>query len=147
MSANKDKARLAALMREALNTGLELQRFSEENFPVFLEDNEKKIVETLEQREILIHRLVDLEKEIRLISDGFNLTDEERMPEFFENRRRLRLILDSVMAMDEKAKKLLEEKMRYYKTRTVSARNKKNISAYIKSGAPDMTDNNVEYLK
>ncbi|MGI5936503.1 MAG: hypothetical protein ACOX7I_06860 [Oscillospiraceae bacterium] len=148
MNENKNEARLAALMEEALSAGLELQRFSEENFPVFQGDDEKKIGEVLAEREKLIRRLVDLEKEIGLVSDSLEggPPKEGRMPEFFENRRRLRRVLDSVMETDERAKKLLEQKIRDYKAKTVSARNRKHVSAYIESSVPDMPDNMIEYI-
>mgnify|MGYP001166079278 CR=1 FL=1 len=148
MNERKDEARLAALMDEALSVGLELKRYTEESFPAFQEDDEKKIAEILAAREKLIRRLADLEKEIGLISRSLEggPPEESQMPGFFEKRRRLRLLLDSVMETDEQAQTLLEKKIRDYRAKTISARNKKHISAYMESAVPDEPDSMIDYV-
>jgi hypothetical protein len=149
MSANSAESRLLSLIGEALNTSLELRHFSEENFCIFSGDDEKKIDESLRERERLINILTGLEKEINLIIGSFNVDpwDKEFLSQFHEARRAIRSTLDAVSALDMEAVKLLNDKMQDYRDKTVRARNKKHISAYIKSGAVNMTDNKFDYLK
>lgn len=149
MSTTKEESRLLALMEESLNAGLELQHFSEENICVFSGEDEKAIEDVLERRQNFLDILANLEKEINLITGSMadGLPEEGRIPQFYENRRTLRRVLDAVTAMDKEAMKLLEAQIHDYRDRTVNARNKKHISAYIESGAPNLPDNKFDYLK
>jgi len=140
MSAEEkeDTRMLSALMEEALKTCNQLYGYTAANFSVFSGSDEKKILEVIDNRRKIVETLLELEKEI----DGLlpekkdAVFAHEGLPAGVEDfRKSARSVLDKVSNLDLKAMNLLSQKMQRYKEETLKLRNKKNISAYIRTSA------------
>jgi len=143
------RGELRALMEEALRECIRLQTFSEDNFDVFLSDDDAQILEVINKRESYIESLVSLEYRI----DGI-LNDVEEYgygeslpPEADEIRRSIRKVLDEIAARDIEIMKIISGRMQRYKTETLKARNKKSLAAYISAGQGLMPGDSVDFVK
>lgn len=140
---------LRALMEEALQECIRLQTFSEENFDVFMGDDDARILEVINKRECFIESLVSLEYRI----DGI-LNDVEEYgygeslpPEADEIRQAIRKVLGQISARDMEIMKLISGRMQRYKTETLKARNKKSLTAYMSSAQAPAPGDSVDYVK
>lgn len=129
-------AQLLSLMEEALRVCMVLQSFTEKKTDIFSGDDDKKIFKVIEDRELIINSLINLEYKIDLILDE---VDEYAYgcalpPDIDGVRLAVRKVLGTVIDMDLKAMRLLGSKIQNYKDQTLKARNRKHISAYIKTG-------------
>jgi len=140
MDVEEKKAarQLPALMEDAQKTCNQLYNYTVANFSVFSGSDDKKILEVIDNRRKIVETLIELEKEI----DGFlprkkdAVFAQEELPAGVEDfRRSARSVLDKVSNLDLKAMNLLSQKMQRYKDETLKLRNKKNISAYIRTSA------------
>lgn len=140
---------LLSLMEEAKSVCIMLQNYSEEKLNAFSDEDDLKIVDAIKKRELIINKLIDLEYRIDLILDE----NEEYAygnslpPEIEEIRQSIRKVLNVITDIDLKAMQLVSSKMQKYKDETLKARNKKNLSAYIKNSFGVSPPSNYDYKK
>lgn len=142
-------AELLSLMDEARRVCLTLHRFTEENQNVFSGEDEQRFLSVIKDREAIIDELTNLEYRIDLIREetGKHVPGGTAPHEVEEARQSIRKILDSVMAMDMKAMQEIGFKMQKYKDETLKARNKKHLSAYIKTNYLTPSGSSYDYKK
>jgi hypothetical protein len=143
------RGELRALMEETLRVCIRLRTFSEDNFDVFLCDDDARILAVINKRESFIESLISLEYRI----DGI-LNDVEEYgygetlpPEADEIRQSIRSVLDEISARDIEIMKLIGGKMQRYRTETLKARNKKSLAAYLSAAQGPSLGDSVDCLK
>lgn len=126
---------LVLYMREALNVCIKLQAFTKQNQDAFQGEDDQMIIQVIAKREIIIDQLVKLEYKIDLILDQVDdYCNGNALPHDVEAlRNRIVEISSDILSMDMKAAKYISMKVQKYKDETLKARNKKNLSAYIKT--------------
>ncbi len=150
MTAEADKhVKLRTLMAAALETCLQLKAFNEDSYQVFLGDDDEKILNAVDRREEIIQRLIGIESKIDLILDEAAEYDGgRRLPEDVDQlRQSVRRVLDDIGAGDMEIMKLVSSRMQAYKTETLKARNRKNISAYIRTPYAEQSGESVNLVK
>jgi len=142
-------AQLLSLMEEALEVCIALQNFSKQKFPFSSDDDDHIIIEAIEDRESIINVLINLEYRIDLILDEVDEYDSgDALPVEVEKvRQTILTVLSSVSAMDTKAMTLVSSKMQSYRDETLTARNKKHISAYITTGLETPASSSYDFKK
>jgi hypothetical protein len=140
---------LLSLMQEALDTCTLLRVFSEENFQVYLDDDDDKIIEIINERDKIIDSLIHLEYKIDLMLEEMDEYEYgEALPcDIEELRQSSRSALDSVSQKDMEAMQLVSGKMQKYKDKTLKARSMKKISAYKRAAFCLPLGNNIDYKK
>jgi hypothetical protein len=136
-------SQLRALMTEALETCQKLRNYTDDNFNVFLGDDDQKILDTINEREHIIDRLMRIESQIDLILDEVReYAKGNALPEDIDEiRRSARIVLGDIKAKDMEIMKIISSKMQTLKTETLKVRNKKKLSAYMKTSfAEDLGD-------
>jgi hypothetical protein len=149
MSAETRHDRLQSLMAEALETCQLLQVFSDDNFQVFFSDDDDKILDVIARREEIIEKLLGIENNVDLLlEEAGEYKNGRALPEDIEEiRRSVRQVLNDVSARDIEIMKIISSKMHVYKTETLKARNKKNISAYMKASFGSQPGDSVDFTK
>ncbi|SHH84130.1 hypothetical protein SAMN02745823_01138 [Sporobacter termitidis DSM 10068] len=140
---------LRTLMTEALQSCMALQKYSDDNFDVFLGDDDDKILEVVSNREKIIESLVNTEHKIDLILESTDGNDSGSVlpADVDETRRSIRAVLDEVSAKDTELMKIVSGRMQQYKTEILKVRNKKNLSAYIRPGFMSEPGDSVDFTK
>lgn len=140
---------LRALMDQALQICVALQNYSNESFDSLLSGNDEKINEVISNREKMIEALIGIEyrtDNIRNEAKEYDLGDS--LPADIDDiRRSVRKILDEVSARDMEIMKLIAGKMQKYKIETLKARNKKSLSAYMRTAFSDETGDSIDFKK
>lgn len=150
MYNNQQKhVQLRSLMEEMLSACVVLEQFTNENCDVFLSDDDKKIMEVIQKREEIVNTLIDLECRIDLVLHEDNECAYGKNPplETDEIKKTIRSVLSAVSDMDMEAMKTLGSKMQKYRNETIKARNRKHLSAYIRSSAAEQLGNSYDYKK
>jgi hypothetical protein len=150
MTAEADKhVKLRTLMATALETCLQLKALTEDSHQVFLGDDDEKILNVLDRREEIIQRLIGIEKQIDLIfNEAAEYDGGRRLPEDVDQlRQSARRVLDDISTGDMEIMKLVSSRMQAYKTETLKARNRKNISAYIRTPYAEQSGESVNLIK
>lgn len=140
---------LCTLMDQALETCIKLQGYTAENFDVFRGDDDAKIAEVIDYREKLVEALTNIEYKADLImNDNRTYNSEESIPQDVEERRRsVRAVLRDVLQKDMEIMKIISRRMQIYKVETLRARNKKNISAYMRTSFSTEPGDSVDFKK
>jgi transcription termination factor NusB len=150
MSGNSSKqAELQALMEQALEKSIELQKYSDEHFDVFLSGDDSKITEVINNREKMIEALIGIEYKGDIILDAVEEYDygQSLPPDTDEIRQAVRAVLGGVSTQDMEIMKLISNRMQMYKIETLKARNKKNISSYMRTAFSDEPGDSVDFSK
>jgi hypothetical protein len=150
MSGNSSKQiELRALMEQALATCVELQKYSDDHFEVFLSGDDAKITEVIDNREKMIETLIGIEYKTDIILDDVEEYDygEALPPDVDELREAVRTVLCDVSAKDMEIMKIISGRMQMYKIETLKARNKKNLSAYMRTTFSDEPGDSVDFVK
>jgi hypothetical protein len=136
-------------MEEALKACIMLQNYSDENFEVFLEGDDDQIVEIINNRERFIESLVNLEYKIDIILDEVDdYGSGETLPtDVDEIRRSIRSVLSEISVKDMEIMKLISGKMQMYKIETLKARNKKSLSAYMRSSQIEEPGDSIDLFE
>lgn len=142
-------AELHSLMTQALETCVTLKNYSDENFNTFLGEDDEKIVEVINNREKMIETLIGIEYKIDNILDEVEAYDYGKSlpPDVDEIRRSVRTVLNEISAKDMEAMQHISGKMQMYKIETLKARNKKNISAYMRAAFSDRPGDSVDFTE
>ncbi|NLT13238.1 MAG: hypothetical protein GXY05_02740 [Clostridiales bacterium] len=150
MSGNSPVGReLRILMDQALQTSVALQNYTNENFDSFFGEDDEKINELINSREKMIETLIGIEYRIdSILNEAKEYDFGTSLPADIDDiRRSVRKTLDEVSARDMEIMKLIAGKMQKYKTETLKARNKKNLSAYMRTAFSDETGDSVDFKK
>jgi hypothetical protein len=150
MNGNTSKhAELLALMDQALETCFALQKYSEVNFDVFLSEDDAGITEVINNREKMIETLIGIEYKTDIILDEEEEYDygESLPPEVDAVRQAVRTVLNGISAKDMEIMKIIGGRMQMYKIETLKARNKKNLSAYMKTAFSNEPGDSVDFTK
>lgn len=150
MSGNSSKDRdLRALMEQALQTSVALQEYTDESFNTFLGDDDEKINEVISNREKLIETLIGIEYKTDIILNEAEEYDfGESLPADVEEiRRSVRTVLNEISARDIKIMQLIAGKMQMYKNETLKARNRKSLSAYMRTAFSDETGDSIDFKR
>jgi cell division FtsZ-interacting protein ZapD len=132
-ACEKKKSRLIALLYDTLRASEELLSFSQQRSHIVLGEDDAEIIETLIEREEYINALISLENEIDIVLEEDGSSDSDLPPEAEKIRLSIRYVLDKVTEIDVEAINVLSENLKKYKEYTIIARNKKRISAYIRT--------------
>ncbi|NLA86363.1 MAG: hypothetical protein GX847_03580 [Clostridiales bacterium] len=140
---------LRTLMELALQTCIALQNYSDENFNVLLKEDDEKIAEVIDNREKIIEALIDIEYKIDIILDEVEEYDygNSLPPDVDELRRSARSVLNEISERDMEVMKHIGSKMQKYKNETLKARNKKNLTAYMRTAFSDEPGDSVDFKK
>lgn len=134
MSKNDEAyGRLLSLLRETLAVSERLKRFTRQRQDVLSGGDEKKILETLREREKIIDELTNPEYEIERLLDTLGLDLGSLPPEAEALRLAIRSELSAVTETDVSAINVMRGHLQEYKDLTIRLRNKKHVSAYLKS--------------
>lgn len=138
---------LRSLMDRALQTCVALKNYTNENFDSFFSDDDEKINEIIINREKLIEALIDIENKADTILNDVKEYDSGRSlpPDIDDIRRSVRTILNEISVRDMEIMKLIAGKMQKYKTETLKARNKKSLSAYMRTAFSDEPGDSVDF--
>ncbi len=100
--------------------------------------DDESMDEMINAREIIINRLVLIENAISQMLDTNEAYEGGRhLPYAAESeRRQIRRLISQITELDLQLIKILSEKVQSYKDQTLIIRNKKQISAYLKSSIP-----------
>ncbi len=142
-------AELRTLMDQALDVCMILQNYTEENFDAFLSDDDARITEIISTREKMIETLIGIEYKADTI---FEEEDEycygEALPnDIDEIRQSVRTVLGDISAKDMEIMTIISSKMQLYKIETLKARNKKSLSAYIKTTFSIEPGDSIDFSK
>lgn len=145
----KQHTQLLALMSEALGTCILLRDFTVERYKIFLSDDDNDILDTVSKREQIVEKLISLEYQIDVILDEVAEYDNGRsLPDDVDDiRQSIRTILNEVSKKDLDLMNLISRRMQKYKDETLKARNKKNLSAYMKNAFMKQPGDSVDYSK
>jgi hypothetical protein len=124
---------LMSLMTKDLKISADLLNISKELIIILQSDDDQKLSAAIQEREQYIHALVIFEHGINLITDEIGKYGKALPPEVPEMSRLIRHGLDEVSKLDEESMYLVCNKMQKYKNEAIKARNKKHISAYLRS--------------
>jgi hypothetical protein len=140
---------LHTLMDQALQISVALQKYSDESFGTFLSEDDEKIAEVISNREKMIETLVGIEYKTDIILDESEEYDYGKAlpPDIEKIRRSVRAVLNDVSVKDMEIMKLIGSKMQKYKTETLKARNKKSLSAYMKTAFSDEPGDSIDLKK
>lgn len=142
-------SKLLFYMEEALKTCVILLNHTEKNFCTFSSNDDGKIIETINEREQIINILINLENKVDVILDeNINFAFGENLPADIDDiRKTIRSVLFTVSNRDLEAMNLISSKMQYYRDETIKARNRKHLSAYIRSGVSLAAGNSYDLKK
>ncbi|MGE4354795.1 MAG: hypothetical protein AB7D36_12015 [Oscillospiraceae bacterium] len=129
---DEEYLRLLSLYKEALRSSYSLLSFTQQKYDILAVSDEIALSAVLKDREELIGSLIDLENQIDRLTETLGLQNDSLTGEIKSLQASVRSVLDRVSEMDVKAINLLRKKLQTYKNLTMRARNKKNLSAYIK---------------
>lgn len=140
---------LRSLMDQALETCVLLQNYSDENFDVFVSDDDAKITEVINNREKIIEILIGIEYKTDIILDE---VDEygygQSLPQDVDDiRASVRAVLSDISVKDMEIMKRVSSRMQLYKIETLKARNKRNLSAYMRTAFSDEPGDSVDFMK
>lgn len=140
---------LRALMTQALETCIQLQAYTNDNFNIFLSDDDVKITEVIGTREKIVETLIGIEYKIDIILDevdayGYGSSLPQDVDEI---RQSVRAVLSDVSARDMEIMKSISSRMQMYKIETLKARNKKSLSAYMRTTFSNEAGDSVDYSK
>lgn len=142
---------LLLLMNQALETCVQLRKYSDENYNVFQHDDDEKIFEVINNREKIIESLFEIEYKIdALLDEGAESAHASSISDkVHELRLSIREILNDVAARDMEIMQAISGKMQLYKNEILKARNKKNLAAYMRNSAIEAygDGDNVDVLK
>lgn len=140
---------LRDLMEQALSTCIALQNYSDENFNVFLSEDDAEIAEVINNREKMIETLISIEYRTDMILDEVDDYEYgEALPADVDDiRQSVRRILNEISGKDMEIMKLISGRMQMYKIETLKARNKKNLSAYMRSTFSDEPGDSIDFSK
>lgn len=140
---------LRTLMAQALEICAALLTYSNENFDVFLSEDDEKITDVINSREKMIETLIGIEYRTDIILDeveeygyGQSLPDDVDVL-----RQSVRAILSDISAKDMEIMKIIGGRMQMYKNETLKARNKKNLSAYMRTAFSNEPGDSVDFIK
>lgn len=127
--------KLLSYMKEALIVCIRLKEYSEQNQEVFTGENDQAMIGVIRERESIINELISLEYKIDLILDAVDeYASGNALPDDVEAvRSRIHEVSRSVLDMDLQMMKRLSAKMQRYKDEALKARNKKSLSAYLRT--------------
>jgi hypothetical protein len=145
----KKNTQLLALMSEALGTCILLRDFTIESYEMFQNDDSNDILEIVNKREQIVEKLINLEYQIDIILDEVEeYAYGQALPEDVEEMRQsVRAILSEISKKDIEIMNLISRRMQKYKNETLKARNKKNLSAYMKNTFMQQPGESVDYSK
>lgn len=145
----QDHSRLLGLMEETLLICSELEQFTRESFPLLQDEDDQKLIWVIQEREKYINALIQLEYKIDLLFDEVDAYEygDCLPPEADRLRRSCRTVLHSISELDMKAMKLVSTRLQSYRDETIKARNRKHLSAYIKTGASAHRRSGCDYTK
>lgn len=148
-----DKAQLhrylLLLMEQALDVCTALRDYSNENFEVFCSDNDELIIEVINKREKMIETLITIENKTDQIFEVMEEFDNgASLSEDIEAvRQKVKNILSDVSTKDIEIMKNISSRMQLYKNETLKARNKKKLSAYMKTTFVDELGESINFSK
>ncbi|MPL97405.1 hypothetical protein SDC9_43596 [bioreactor metagenome] len=148
-SNERSQAQLLSYMNEVLNVCVMLKEYTQYNQNIFIGNDDKEILKVINKRESYIDKLVSLEYKIDTI---FEEVDEYEYGDVLPHDSELifsniRNILKTVMDLDMKAMENIGFKMQKYKDETLKARNKKHLSAYVKTNLVSHSVSNYDFKK
>jgi hypothetical protein len=140
---------LRTLIDQALQTCVALQNYTNENFDSFFREDDEKINEIIANREKMIEALIDIEyKTDAILNEAKEYDSCKSLPPDIDNiRRSVRTILSEISMKDMEIMKLIAGKMQKYKTETLKARNKKSLSAYMRTAFSDEPGDSFDFKK
>lgn len=140
---------LLSLMQEALETCVSLQNYSDENLEVFLGDGDTNILKAVDDREKIIDKLINIEYKVdTLLDQEASYKGGKALPQDVDTiRRSVRTVLSEIAAKDMYIMTVISSKMQAYKIETLKARNKKSLSAYMKSALTDELGDSFDFSK
>ena len=97
----------------------------------------------------MIEALIDIEYRTDAILNEVKEYDSGKTlpPDIDDIRKSIRSILSEITKRDIEIMKLVAGKMQKYKTETLKARNKKNLSAYMRTAFSDEPGDSVDFIK
>lgn len=145
----QDHSRLLGLMAETFRICTELEQFTRENFLLLQDEDDRKIIWMIQEREKYINALLQLEYKIDLLFDEVDAYEygDCLPPEADRLQQSSRAVLHSISELDMQAMKLVSTRLQEYRDKTVKARNRKHLSAYIKTGAPAHRYSSCDFTK
>lgn len=140
---------LRTLMDRALQTCIALKNYTNENFDAFFSEDDEKINEIITNREKMIEALIGIEYKLdTILNEGKEYVSGEPLPADIDDiRRSVRTILSEISMRDMEIMKLIAGKMQRYKTETLKARNKRSLSAYMRTAFSDEPGDSVDFKK
>jgi len=135
--------RLVSLFADALRASEKLLSFSQQKHSVFTSADDDAITEALKEREGYINALTSLENDIDLVLDEDDPSYSSLPPEAEKIRSSIRSVLCKVTELDTEAINTLSGNLQKYKDYTIRARNKKHISAYIRTSVVNSSGSNL----
>ena len=147
----QDHSRLLGLMEETLRICSDLEQFTRENFSLLQGEDDKSIIRMIREREVYISALIQMEYRIDLLFDEVDAYEygDCLPPEADRLRQSVRTTLHTVSELDLEVMKLISSRLQEYRDATIKARNRKHLSAYIRTGASARRsyNRNCDYLK
>lgn len=142
---------LLLLMNQAHDTCVMLQNYSDENYHVFQSGDDEKIFEVISNREKIIESLADIENKIDALLDeaAKSVHGKSLLAKAEALRLSIRSILNDIAVRDIEIMKTISSRMHAYKIEILKARNKMNLSAYMRNAAMQAYDdsNGVDLIK
>lgn len=140
---------LMRLMHQAYELCRQLQQCYTEVTEDISDIDDNKIVLFVDSREKVIEELIAVEYRIDLLLDEVegSTAGQSLPPEAEGIRQSIRNMLHDISARDLEIMKIISSKMQTYKTETLKARNKKNLSAYIGQTTMHQTRSHINLLK
>ncbi len=137
---NQADSALLKLLKEARCQCAELSRITAEKYQALETGgyDDESIYEMINARETIINRLVSIENAISQLLDANEAYEGGRcLPyEAETERQHIRRLISQITELDLQFIKVLSDKVQGYKDQTLIIRNKKQISAYLKSSIP-----------
>lgn len=142
---------LSLLMEEVIKLCNELYDYTNTGLRDFVGEDDTEIAEIINSRKKYVDSISELECRIDLLleneGEAISLHADELPYDIEEFRKKARAILRKVSELDMNAMKQISSKMQKYKDETLKLRNKKNLSAYIRSGTPDSSVSHYDVKK
>jgi hypothetical protein len=140
-------SRLMSLLQETLEASEKLKAFTRQNQDVLSGSDEKKIIEVLRHREKMLGDLINLEYGIERTLDALGLAVDSLPPDAEKLRSAIRATLDAVTETDVVSINCIRSHLQEYRDLTIRLRNKKHVSAYLKSARLSPRESSFDTIK
>lgn len=140
---------LRRLLRDAFDTCVLLKNYTDEHFSCLCEEDDEEIIEVIENREIIIEKLMDIEHQIDVLLDEAGTADSGlSLPNDIEELQlTIRKMLSEISARDLEFMTIISSKMQEYRNETLKARNKKSLTAYMNAAFVDEPGDSIDFSK